>query len=312
MLSLETELVELRQRGAIDERTCSRLVALERGEIFPIGLELRAAAYVAVAMILGGLGTVIAKNLDRIGPLAISIALGLAAAICYIPAIRALRRNEQRTAVGEYVLLLGALLLAAGIGFIEKMFHPLGGLWTLHLLFIAFVHAAGAYVFNSKLLLSASLASLASWFGFQAGLDPIFFGTSAVSVGTAGLAAAVAIGIWRAINSRLARYRAFAGTFDFFIANVALISTIILASTSETRMLGLLLAVVFAAGAIVYGVVTREISFVVYGVIYAVIAVGFAAVQMDGCVPFFLAILVASIAGALTLWFVRQWMRRAA
>jgi hypothetical protein len=307
VLSLEPELVELQRRG----ESCSPLIAIERGEIFPIGLELRAAAYVAVAMIIGGIGTFIAKNLDRIGPLAISIALGLAAAICYIPAIRALRRNEPRTPVGEYVLLLGALLLAADLGFIEKMFHPLGGLWTLQLLFIAFVHAAGAYVFNSKLLLSASLASLASWFGFQAGLDPIFADSTSVSVASSGLAAAMAIGIWRAINSRFPRYRAFAGTFDFFIANVALISAIILASSSDTRTLGLLLAFVFAAGAIVRGVVTREISFVVYGIVYGVIAVGIAAIQLNSGVAFFLAILIASIAGALTLWFVRQWMRSA-
>jgi hypothetical protein len=310
VLSLEPELVDLRQRGAIDDQTCARLVALERGEIFPIGLELRAAAYIAVAMILGGLGTVIAKNLDRIGPLAISIALGLAAAICYIPAIRALRRNESRTAVGEYVLLLGALLLAADIGFIEKMFHPLGGLWTLHLLFIAFVHAAGAYVFNSKLLLSASLASLASWFGFQADINAIF-GSSVVSVGTGGLAAATTIGIWRAINSRFPRYRPFAGTFDFFIANVALISTIILASSDESRTVGLLLALVFVIAAIAWGVHTREISFVVYGVIYGVIAAGIASTELRSGTAFFLAVLVASIAGALTLWFVRQWMRSA-
>jgi hypothetical protein len=310
VLSLETELVELRQRGAIDEQSCSRMVAIERGEIFPIGLELRAAAYVAVAMILGGLGTVIAKNLDRIGPMAIAIALGLAAMLCYVPAIRALRRNESRSPVGEYVLLLGALLLAADLGFIEKMFHPLGDRWTLHLLLIALVHAIGAYVFESKLLLSASLASLASWFGFQAGLDPIFSG-GLVAAGARGLAAAAAIGIWRAINSRFPRYRHLNGTFDFFIANVALLSAVTLASSSEARTLGLLLAIFFAAASIGYGVRTREISFVVYGVIYAVIAIGIASIELNSGTAFFLAVLLASVAGALTLWFVRQWMRSA-
>jgi len=312
VLSLEHELHELRQRGAIDDRTCAELVALERGEVFPIAFELRAAAYIAVAMIVTGIGIVIAHNLERIGPLAIAIALALAAAGCYVPAIRSLRRNEPRSAVGEYVLLLGALLLAADIGFIETSFHPLGGLWTLHLLLIALVHAAGAYIFNSKLLLSASLASLASWFGFQAGITSMFDSKPA-SVGSSGLAAAVAILIWRAMNSRHARYRDFAGTFDFFIANVALISSLILATNRDTRILGLILALFFATAAIVYAVHARAISFAVYGVIYGVIAMCIGAAEINGrFAGVFLAMLISAVGGAFVLGYVRQLIKGSA
>jgi len=312
VLSLEHELLELRQRGAIDDRRCAELVALERGEVFPIGFELRAAAYVAVAMIVTGIGIVVAHNLERIGPLAIAIALGLAAAGCYVPAIRSLRRHEPRSAVGEYVLLLGALLLAADIGFIETTFHPLGGLWTLHLLLIALVHAVGAYVFNSKLLLSASLAALASWFGFQASLTTMFDSRSA-TVGTSGITAAAAIAAWRAMNSRHARDREFAGTFDFFIANVALISSIILATNDDTRILGLILAALFAAGAIVYSIRTRAISFAVYGVIYGVIAMCVGAFAIGGgFLGCLFVVLIASVGGAFTLGYVRQVIRRSA
>lgn len=310
MLSLEHELVELRQRGAIDDRECARLVALERGDIFPIAFELRAAAYIAVAMIVTGIGMVIAHNLERIGPLSIAVALALAALGCYVPAIRSLRRNEPRTAVGEYVLLLGALLLAADVGFIESTFHPLGGLWALHLLLIAVLHALGAYIFNSKLLLSASLASLASWFGFQSGA---MFNDSSVSVGSGGLCAAITIAIWRAINSRYPRYRDFAGTFDFFIANVALISAIILSSDDDTKVFGLIFAAIFATASIVYGVVTRSISFAVYGVIFGVITAGIAAFAIGaGFLGFLFITLFAAVGGAVLLAYVRQMIRRPA
>jgi hypothetical protein len=312
VLSLETELIELRRRGALDERTASRLIAIERGELFPIGLELRAAAYIAVAMIVTGVGILVARNFARIGPLSVALGLGVAAVACYVPAIRALQRNEQRSAVGEYVLLLGALLLATDIGFIETQFHPLGGLWTMHLLMIAIVHAIGAYVFDSKLLLSASLTALASWFGFQGGLDAVF-GPDSISLGSCGLAAAAAIAIWRGLNSRFPRFRAFAGTFDFFIANVALMSAIIFAASSEARTFGVILALIFASASIAYGIRTRAFSFVVYGVVYGVIAIVIviAMSELHSETLFFAGLLIASVGGALTLWFVRQWMRRA-
>jgi hypothetical protein len=309
MLSLEAELLDARERGAIDARTSARLIAIERGELFPIGFEIRALAYVAVAMIVAGVGIVIHDNLDRIGPLALAIAIGIAAAGCYVPAIRTRMRGETRGGVGEYVLLLGALLVAADIGFIESQFHLLGAHWSLHLLFIAALHAVGAYYFESNLLLSASLAALTSWFGFEASLERMFDGST--SIGVAGLSAAMAIAIWRGVNARFPRFASFSGTFDFFIANVALLSSVMLTASSASRGIGIALAVAFAAASIAYGVRTRALSFVIYGVVYGVIAsdIFIGSIDHSGALIFFWFLLSAG-AGSVVIFGMQQSIRR--
>src|SRR5689334_3536649 len=118
MLSLEDEL------------------ATGRPAVFSLFGELRAASYLAVALITTGVGILIKNNADRIGPLAILGALLVAAAACYAFAVA----RPQRTVVADYVLLLGALLVSAAVGYAESQFHLLGPNWSRHLLFLALFH----------------------------------------------------------------------------------------------------------------------------------------------------------------------------
>ena len=72
MISLEDELAAI---GADPIR-----LAEERREVFSLFGELRAASYLAVALVTTGVGIVIKNNADRIGPLTIVAALLIAAA----------------------------------------------------------------------------------------------------------------------------------------------------------------------------------------------------------------------------------------
>src|SRR5277367_5960196 len=113
MHSLEPECLELRAAGVIDESVALQACALERGGIFSVFQELRFLLYAAVAAITAGLGLVLKENLDRIGPLALMAMLALAAAACYATALRTRMRGKTRTIGGDYLLLLGALIVSA-------------------------------------------------------------------------------------------------------------------------------------------------------------------------------------------------------
>lgn len=59
------------------------MLAGERRDVVPIGTELRSLAWLGVMLIATGVGIVITKHFDQIGPLAIAMVLGAAAAACY-------------------------------------------------------------------------------------------------------------------------------------------------------------------------------------------------------------------------------------
>src|SRR5438105_4617427 len=163
MHTLERELRELHAAGLIDEPTTLRAVALDRGSIFTLFEELRIALYGAVALITTGLGILLKENLERIGPITVICVLALAAAACYACAIRTHLRARTRSIGGDYILLLGTLILSADLSYGEFQFHWLGSNWSRHLLLLAALHAATAYVFDSRLVLSVALTSLAGW-----------------------------------------------------------------------------------------------------------------------------------------------------
>ena len=151
--TLEPELRTLHAEGLIDDATASRALAGDRGEVFSLHQELRVTMYAGVLLVMAGLGLVLARNLERIGPLAILLAIALAAAACAVPAIRAKLAGRALTVAGDYLLLLAVLLGSAALAYAERQFTLLGPWWSWHFMLLAIVHAAIAYAFASPLVL---------------------------------------------------------------------------------------------------------------------------------------------------------------
>jgi len=273
MHSLEEELRQLQSRGALDAATAAPALALESRSLFSVFDELRAALYAAVALVTTGVGLLIKGHLDRIGPLTLIFALALAGAACYVPAIRAKLRGTAPATVAEYVLLLGALIVSADVGYAESQFHWLGANWSRHLLMLAAFHALTAYVFGSRLVLSVALTSLAGWFGIERGpgnLGPWQFATP--ELGLRALACAAVILVWRAIDrsSQGARFRP---VFEHFAANLAFWGVLGWCSNARLRVVGVLALLVLAAFAIHKALRSRAESFAVYGVGYGAVGI---------------------------------------
>ncbi len=311
MHTLEPEFRTLHAEGVIDDGTAARALARDRGLVFSLYAELRSTLYVGVLLVMSGVGIVLARNLERIGPFGIITAIALLAAACAVPAMRARRMGAESSIAAEYLLLLAALLLSADLAYAERQFSLLGPRWSWHLLLLAVVHAAIAYGFASRLVLAASLAALAGWFGVGGTLgDALHFGYSTPELGGRALACATVIVAWRFADRRVRPASGFTDIFDHFAANLAFWGAIAWCLESPWVLAGLPLLGAFAFASVRRGLDSGRESFLVYGIVYAAIGIGGAiAPRLHGLTPQLGFVLLVVCAAAVMLWRLRRHLR---
>ncbi len=210
----------LRAAGVLSEQHAALFRRVARRELVSARFEIRALLYGGILLLTSGVGVLIATHHDRIGPLALSIVIGLAAAGCLAWVARTAPAFTWREApppslAFDYVLLLGVLLFAADLAYVEAQFSMLGPRWPHHLLVVAVAYLAAAYRWDSRAVLSLALSALAAWRGVTVTLglglvgpgralsvspdvEPDALRTSAVILGALYLAAA-------ALSVRVAR-----------------------------------------------------------------------------------------------------------
>lgn len=311
MHSLDPEIRQLYSEGILDDATATRAIALERGEVFSVHHELRLTLYAGVLLVTSGVGTILARHFDRIGPLTIVLAVALAAMACFIPALRAKRADRALSTAGDYLLLLGVLLVSADLGYVEHEFQLLGPSWSWHLLLLALFHAAVAYAFRSSLVLAASLTALAGWFGVASGSGLVpFEQMSTPELGARALACAAAIGAWRCADSRRIPATGFSPVFEHFATNLAFWSALAWCHPLPWLFAGLPLLAVVAGLAIRHGLESGREAFVVYGVVYSALGLCFAVVpRIHGSTAAMSFVLLVVCIAAAALWQLRQRVR---
>lgn len=304
MLSLEPELT------ASGDPAAARLIAMERRDVVSIYPELRLLTWAGVMLISWGVGLYISKHLDDIGPLAIAAAIGIAAVACY--AWSFYKKARQAALVDDYVLLLAALLASADVGYIEYHYHLLGASWSRHFLFLALLHAVTAYLFQSRLVLSLSVASLAAWLGIERRTFDAIFDAPVATAGRAFVCAAVVIA-WRVADRATRPTTTFSSLFDHAAANLAFWGALTLAAHKETRLMGCAIAIALAVASMLYGKRMREATFVIYAWVYGTIAVDIVvcdAISEEVFIALYL--LVSTVASIVGLFISHARMRRAA
>lgn len=141
-----------------------------RGELVSVSAAIHSLLYLGVAALTTGAGLLFRNEIENLGPLTIAVAVGIAAACCLAwagrlsPAFSPGESASPHFAL-DYVLVLGALLAAGDLAFIESQFSPLGAQWPFHLLLVSVFYAALAFRFDSRTLFALSLTSLAAWRG---------------------------------------------------------------------------------------------------------------------------------------------------
>jgi len=307
MHSLEPEYRQMQRDGVIDSAAAARATALERREIFSVFAELRLVLYASVAAITGGIGILVKDNIQQIGPLTLSAVLALVAALCYATAIRTLMRREERSIGGDYLLLLGALIVSADLGYIEYQFHWLGTHWSWHLLILAVLHAITAYVFESRLVLSVSLTALCGWFGVELGPANWFQDDTALRrTGFDALGCSSTLVIWREIHRRLQGPAPLGDVLEHFAANVGFWGTLILCFDPPTRAAGIALLTVLSIACIRKGLNESQETFMVYGVAYTALGLCVVEEQIGRGLIAQLSQLVTVTAAVIVLWMLHQ------
>jgi hypothetical protein len=166
----------LRGDGVLEDRPAELFGRVARRELVSVRVEIRAALYLGVLLLSGGVGLFVKENHERIGPAAVGVAIGLGAAACLAWAARhsapfAWGESAPGHAGFDYVLLLGALLAATDLAYLETQFKLLGPDWAWHLLVVAVFYGLLAYRFDSKMLLSLARASFAAWRGIAVSVE---------------------------------------------------------------------------------------------------------------------------------------------
>lgn len=273
MHDLSDELRQLPQDPAI-AAALGQALRLEGREVFSVRRELLFVLYAGVAILIAGVGVLIKANLNRIGPLALISGIFAVSALCYTLALRARNAGRERSLGEDYVLLLGALLFSTAVGYAEVKFHVFGTSWSWHLLWLALWHAASAYFFRSKLVLSVALTGFAGWLGVQAQLGALFEPRHRLlGLGPRALFCAA---IYYAF-SRLHRYERAEGGSGFrdvylqFAVNFGFWGALALGVDPATRWIGAVTLLVLALMVAHAGLTERRESFLIYAVGYSTI-----------------------------------------
>ena len=214
----------LRSAGVLTDGPATLFDRVARRQLVSLRFELRVLLYVGVLLLTSGVGGLVAAHHHEIGRLTIAGGIGLAAFACLAWVTQTAlpfswHAVESRHVAFDYVLLLGLLLLAADLAYVEVQFGALGPDWPYHLLVVGALYLAAAYRWDSRTVLGLALTTLAAWRGISlglvhggSGLDEARLRADALVLGALYLAAA-------ALSVRLGRK----GHFEDVFANAGLL-----------------------------------------------------------------------------------------
>ena len=146
-----------------------------RRELVSVRLEIRVLLYLGVLLLTSGVALLVKEYRQEIGPWAIAVAIGLAAVACLFWVHRTSApfswgEVQSPNVAFDYILLLGLLLIASDLAYVEMQFTVLGARWPHHLLVVGAVYLAAAYLWDSRTVLGLALTTLAAWRGVSVSL----------------------------------------------------------------------------------------------------------------------------------------------
>jgi hypothetical protein len=197
-------IASLKAGDVLSPEQASFFDRVARRGLVSVRFEIRTLLYVGVLLLTSGVGVLVARHQEEIGPLAIAAGIALAAAGSLIWVARRAApfswgEVPSPGVAFDYVLLLGLLLVAADLAYVEVQFTVLGPRWAYHLLIVGVVYLLAAYRWDSRTALGLALATLAAWRGLSVSPVPAMIGpgvaadlrASAIALGALYVGAAV-------------------------------------------------------------------------------------------------------------------------
>ena len=168
-------IAHLRRDHVLGSARAALFDRVARRDLVSVSVEIRALLYAGVLLLTSGVGLLVKEHHQEIGPGAIAGGIGLAAAACLVWVIRKAAPfswGEVRSpnVAFDYVILLGLLLFASDLAYVEMEFTLLGPRWAHHLLVVGVVYLFSAYRWDSRTVLGLALTTLAAWRGISVSL----------------------------------------------------------------------------------------------------------------------------------------------
>jgi hypothetical protein len=165
-------IARLRARRVLPSEQAALLGRVAGGRLVSIRLELRVLLYAGVLLLASGVGLLVVEHHREIGRWAVTAAIGLGSAACLLWVARrappfSWAAVPSPSVAFDYILLLGLLLLASGLAYVEAQFTVLGPRWAHHLLVVGVVYLLAAYRWDSATVLGLALSTLAAWRGLS-------------------------------------------------------------------------------------------------------------------------------------------------
>jgi hypothetical protein len=164
-----------------------------------------------------------------------------------------------------------------------------------------------AYIFDSWLVLSVSLTSLAAYLGVQRSLDTLWYSSTETAI--RGFVCAAIVLAWRFVDERSRKTTTFTPLFDHYAANLAFWSSLILAADRDFRLLGCAIALGLAVASAAYGVKTRSEMFVIYAAVYGIFALDIAVSNLIPQLAAFF-IMPSAVGAIVALFVIHAQMRK--
>ncbi len=168
-------IARLRATNVLASGQAALFERVARRQLVSVRLEVRVLLYLGVLLLASGVGLLVAEHHREIGPLAIAAAIALAVAASFFWVMRkapafSWGEVEPPNVAFDYILLLGLLLFASELAYVEVQFTVLGPKWTYHLLLVGVVYLLAAYRWDSRTVLGLALTTLAAWRGISISL----------------------------------------------------------------------------------------------------------------------------------------------
>ena len=163
-------IARLRREGTLSSEQAALFNRVARRELVSVRVEIRALLYLGVLLLTSGVGIFVVEHHADIGRWVIAGSIAVASTACLVWVIRSAPpfswgEVESPSVAFDYVLLLGLLLFASDLAYVEAQFTLLGPRWVHHLLVVASVYVVAAYRWDSRVVLSLGLSTLAAWRG---------------------------------------------------------------------------------------------------------------------------------------------------
>lgn len=169
-------LQTLQSQGLLDEKQQEFLTRVYDKSLFSLFYELKTLLYFSILLFTTGIGIWVYKNIDTIGHQAIITALSIVMGSCFWYATKhkspySPLEVKSPGMLYEYILLLGSLVFATLVGYVQYQYGIFGSRWELSTLIPAIVFLFIAYSYDHRGILALGIAGLASTLGLT--ISPI-------------------------------------------------------------------------------------------------------------------------------------------